>query len=70
MRITGTYFSTEPCPVCGCFADGLSNRFLCTACDAVWTSGEPQSVICFGPVSLLSGFPLRPYTNGSDGAES
>ncbi|MFB6673192.1 hypothetical protein ACFVDQ_44480 [Streptomyces sp. NPDC057684] len=39
------YFTTEQCPSCGCHTDGLSNRFACTSCDTVWTSGDPDSIV-------------------------
>ncbi|GAA1913136.1 hypothetical protein GCM10009837_42270 [Streptomyces durmitorensis] len=60
------YYDTEPCPVCGCHTHGLSNKFLCPACDAVWTSGEPDSIVFIGPRTLLNGFPLRRHHIGTD----
>ncbi|MGW6398140.1 DUF4913 domain-containing protein [Streptomyces sp. NPDC055134] len=43
--VVNAYFTTEQCPSCGCHTDGLSNRFACTSCDTVWTSGDPDSVV-------------------------
>lgn len=44
------YFTTEQCPSCGRHTDGLSNRFTCTVCDTVWTSGVSESVVTLGPL--------------------
>ncbi|MGW6271784.1 MULTISPECIES: hypothetical protein [unclassified Streptomyces] len=43
------YFTTEQCPSCGRHTDGLSERFTCTVCDTIWTSGISESIVTLGP---------------------